>query len=68
MHRLHQAGALDDYLCPTAMPLYLTRKQGLLEGEMLQQGQKELPANVALAAHIMKRGGCVGVWWLRIIF
>jgi hypothetical protein len=57
VHRLHQVGALDDHLQPTAMPIYFTKKQGLLEGDLQQQGRnREMPANMALAAHIMKTG------------
>jgi hypothetical protein len=39
------------------MPIYFTKKQGLLEGDLQQQGRnREMPANMALAAHIMKTG------------
>lgn len=61
VHRLHQIGALNDNLHPSAMPLYITNKQRQqLAHNFSLLNDAKVPANVMLAAHIMNRGGWLG--------
>jgi len=59
IYRLHQIGALNDFLQPTSLPLYLGAKSARCMQMLLGRSAQEAgapPPNVALVAHVASRG------------